>query len=94
MGLPDFVGLCGAFFYLLAYALLQLRKLDVSDWRYTAMNITGGVLLIASLFWSFNLGSLVSQVAWLIFTVVGFLRNRATRAPKSLGVNAAMKAGV
>lgn len=77
MGLPDLVGLVGAFFYLLAYALLQLRRLEVDDWRYTALNITGGLLLIASLFWSFNLGSLVSQVAWLLFTVIGFIRNRA-----------------
>lgn len=79
MGLPDLVGLLGAFFYLFAYAMLQMRRLTIEDQRYTALNVAGGVLLIASLFWSFNLGSLVSQVAWLIFTVVGYLRNRVGR---------------
>ncbi len=76
MGLPDIVGLLGAAFYLTAYALLQLRILTVDDFPITALNIAGGVALIYSLIWNFNLGSLISQVAWLIFTVVGYIRYR------------------
>ena len=74
MGLADIVGLAGAIFYLIAYALLQLRILSVEDGRYTLLNILGGVLLIYSLIWNFNLGSLISQVAWLIFTLIGYAR--------------------
>ncbi len=74
MGLADIVGLAGAIFYLIAYALLQLRILSVEDGRYTILNILGGVLLIYSLIWNFNLGSLISQVAWLIFTLIGYAR--------------------
>jgi hypothetical protein len=69
MGLADFVGLAGAFFYLFAYALLQLRFLTIEDGRYTLLNVLGGVALIYSL-----IGSLISQVAWLIFTIIGYTR--------------------
>ncbi|MNE92144.1 hypothetical protein D3C80_1898400 [compost metagenome] len=74
MGLADFVGLAGAFFYLFAYALLQLRFLTIEDGRYTLLNVLGGVALIYSLMWNFNIGSLISQVAWLIFTIIGYTR--------------------
>jgi len=76
MGMPDIVGLLGAAFYLTAYALLQLRILTVDDFLVTVLNVAGGVALIYSLMWNFNLGSLISQVAWLIITVVGYARFR------------------
>lgn len=84
MGLADIVGLAGAFFYLFAYALLQLRVLTIDDRRYTLLNVLGGVSLIYSLIWNFNLGSLISQVAWLLFTIIGYARfmlDRRRKAP-------------
>ncbi|WP_320203314.1 CBU_0592 family membrane protein [Agrobacterium rosae] len=79
MGLPDIVGLIGAVFYLTAYALLQMRILSVDDSRATLLNVLGGICLIYSLSWNFNLGSLVTQVAWLLFTIIGYVRFRAKR---------------
>ena len=83
MGLADIVGLAGAIFYLIAYALLQLRILNIEDGRYTLLNGLGGVLLIYSLIWNFNLGSLISQVAWLIFTLIGYARFMLDRRRKA-----------
>ncbi|WCK72551.1 CBU_0592 family membrane protein [Agrobacterium tumefaciens] len=83
MGLADLVGLAGAFFYLFAYALLQLRLLTIEDWRYTLLNVLGGVFLIYSLIWNFNLGSLISQVAWLLFTIIGYARFLLDRRRKT-----------
>lgn len=74
MGLADIVGLAGAFCYLLAYALLQLRFLKIEDWHYALLNVLGGVALIYSLIWNFNLGSLITQIAWLAFTIIGYTR--------------------
>ncbi|MDM9623963.1 cyclic nucleotide-binding protein [Rhizobium sp. AC44/96] len=82
MSLPDIVGLIGAVFYLTAYALLQLRILTVEDSRTTLLNVLGGICLIYSLSCNFNLGSLVTQVAWLIFTVIGYVRFRVGRASR------------
>ncbi|QFY62596.1 cyclic nucleotide-binding protein (plasmid) [Rhizobium grahamii] len=79
MTLPDIVGLIGAVFYLTAYALLQLRVLAVEDSRTTLLNVLGGICLIYSLSCNFNLGSLVTQVAWLFFTIIGYVRFRMAR---------------
>lgn len=76
MGLPDIVGLLGAFFYLSAYALIQLRILTVDDLIIPLLNILGGVALIYSLSWNFNLGSFISQVMWVIITIIGYVRFR------------------
>jgi hypothetical protein len=80
MGVADIVGLIGAFAYLLGYALIQLRVLTIDDGRYALLNIIGGVALIYSLWWNFNLGSFISQVAWLAFTIFGYWRSRIERA--------------
>ncbi|MBD9528551.1 MULTISPECIES: cyclic nucleotide-binding protein [Paracoccus] len=78
MMLADVAGIIGACAYLLAYALLQTGVLSLRDSSYTYLNILGGVALIWSLQENFNLGAMITQVAWLIFTVVGFLRNMRT----------------
>lgn len=87
MTLPDIVGLAGAAFYLSAYALLQTGKLSLADWRYAALNILGAGALIGSLSWNWNLGAFISQSAWLLFTVIGFLRNLRQKAPASLSTH-------
>lgn len=76
MELATVVGLIGAVAYLAGYALIQMRVLSIDDGRYAALNVLGGVALIYSLLWNFNLGSFLTQVAWLIFTVVGYFHSR------------------
>lgn len=79
MELATFVGIVGAVAYLVGYALIQMRILSIDDGRYAALNIVGGIALIYSLMWNFNLGSFLTQVAWLVFTVVGYLSSRRKR---------------
>lgn len=79
MELATAVGLIGAVAYLAGYALIQMRVLTIDDGRYAALNVLGGVALIYSLLWNFNLGSFLTQVAWLIFTVVGYVHSRHQR---------------
>lgn len=76
MELATVVGLVGAVAYLAGYALIQLRILTIEDGRYAALNIIGGLALIYSLMWDFNLGSFLTQIAWLVFTVVGFVHGQ------------------
>lgn len=76
MTLPDAVGLVGVALYVGAYAGLQTGKLGLADVSYTILNTVGGVAVIFSLLWSFNLAAFVTQVLWLIFTLVGYLRSR------------------
>ena len=76
MTLPDAVGLIGVALYVSAYAGLQTGRLGLADLRYTLLNAVGGVAVIVSLLWSFNLAAFVTQVLWLVFTLVGYLRSR------------------
>ena len=78
MTAPDAVGLFGVVLYVGAYDGLQLGKLGLADIRYTILNAVGGLAVIFSLVWSFNLAAFVTQVLWLVFTVVGYLRTRKT----------------
>lgn len=79
MGIADIVGLIGAFAYLLGYALIQLRILTIESGRYALLNIVGGIALIYSLWWNFNIGSFITQVAWLGFTIFGYWRARSEK---------------
>jgi hypothetical protein len=80
MGLADFVGLIGVAAYLLAYGLLQMGMLKIEDIRYVSLNTLGGLAIIYSLIFDFNLSSFVTQVLWLIFTVIGYIRSRSRQA--------------
>jgi len=76
MTVPDAVGLASVALYVGAYAGLQIGKLGLADVRYTVLNAVGGLAVIFSLVWSFNLAAFVTQVFWLVFTLVGYLRSR------------------
>ena len=74
--MPDAVGLVGVALYVGAYAGLQTGKLGLADVKYTVLNAIGGLAVIFSLVWSFNPAAFVTQVLWLVFTLVGYLRSR------------------
>lgn len=79
MTLPDFVGLMGVVAYLAAYGLLQLGLLKVEDGRYALLNGIGASAILYSLLYDFNLSSFITQTAWLVFTLVGYIRSRVKR---------------
>jgi hypothetical protein len=76
MSIADFVGLIGVAAYLTAYGLLQFGKLKVEDARYALLNAVGSIAILYSLIFDFNLPSFITQTAWLVFTVAGFMRSR------------------
>lgn len=80
MSFADVVGLVGVASYLLAYALLQLRIMKLEDGRYALLNGVGAVAILYSLIYDFNLPSFVTQTAWLILTIIGYMRARTQRA--------------
>jgi multidrug transporter EmrE-like cation transporter len=80
MSFADLVGLVGVASYLLAYALLQLRIMKLEDGRYALLNGIGAIAILYSLIYDFNLPSFVTQTAWLILTIIGYMRARTQRA--------------
>jgi hypothetical protein len=69
--LPDIIGLIGVGFILLTYAGLTLEKINPKGWRYSVGNGVGAVLILVSLFYSFNLASFVIEIAWLAISCIG-----------------------
>jgi hypothetical protein len=72
--LHDFVGNVGVFLVLLSYFLLQLERIDSSGIRYSLMNAVGAILICVSLFYNFNLSSLIIEVCWLAISGYGMYR--------------------
>jgi multidrug transporter EmrE-like cation transporter len=76
MTIADAIGLIGVIAYLSAYGLLQMGILKVEDARYALLNGVGAVAILYSLIFDFNLPSFITQMAWLILTIVGYVRAR------------------
>jgi len=71
----DWAGYIGVALVLLAFFLLQERKLQGSGLTYQLMNILGAVGVMLSLcFGSFNLSAFLMQVAWLLIGIYGIVR--------------------
>ncbi|MEM7727671.1 MAG: hypothetical protein AAF311_00180 [Pseudomonadota bacterium] len=71
MTLPDMIGLSGVACVLFAYWALQTERLKAEDWRFSAVNAMGAVLILVSLHHTFNLASFVIEVVWLAISLFG-----------------------
>jgi hypothetical protein len=71
----DWAGYIGVALVLLAFFLLQERKLQGSGLVYQLMNILGAIGVMLSLgFGNFNLAAFIMQVAWLLIGSYGIVR--------------------
>lgn len=77
--LYDSLGIGGVVIILIAYLLLQLEKLTAQDWRYSAANAVGALLILISLLFSFNLASFIIEVAWLLISIFGLFKGLSSR---------------
>jgi len=77
--LYDSLGIGGVVIILIAYLLLQLERLSVQDWRYSAANGLGAVLILISLYFSFNLASFLIEIAWLLISIFGLFKALSSR---------------
>lgn len=74
LSLYDTLGIIGVIIILLAYLALQIEKVTAQDWRYSALNAIGAVLILISLMFSFNLASFIIEIAWLLISLFGLFR--------------------
>lgn len=71
----DWAGYLGVALVLLAFFLLQERKLQGNGLIYQLMNIFGAIGVMLSLgFGNFNLAAFIMQVAWLLIGSYGVVR--------------------
>lgn len=80
---PTVTGIVGTLLVLIAFFLLQARKLHGNGPVYQLLNAIGAAAIIVSLFYAFNLASMVLEIAWLLISLyglaVGIRQRRASR---------------
>jgi paired small multidrug resistance pump len=71
----DWAGYIGVLLVLLAYFLLQARKLNGNKLIYQLMNILGAFgVLLSLVFGSFNWSAFLLEVAWIAIGIYGIAR--------------------
>jgi hypothetical protein len=83
VSLYDIAGLLGALGILLAYAGVQMKKLDPHRPPALLLNLTGASLVLISLIEDFNMAALLLEIAWIAIALQGlaaFAMKRRTAA--------------
>jgi hypothetical protein len=72
--IADTVGLIGVLIILIAYLLLSLGRWSAMSFKYQWINFLGAWLILYSLYFHWNLSSVVIEIAWIIISLVGIYR--------------------
>jgi hypothetical protein len=68
------VGLVGVTIIVAAYFANQQSWLSSEDWRFPAANLVGSLLILISLFQTWNFPSVVIEVIWSAISLYGLGR--------------------
>ena len=71
--MSKYFGIIGAALYIGSYILLQVEIIDAGG-IYTLANLFGAMFCLVSLVYAPNLGSIIVQVAWILFSVIGLIK--------------------
>ena len=67
----DILGTLGVAIIVLTYILLQTERVRSDQLVYSLMNAIGAALILVSLYFDFNLPSVVVEVFWLLISLFG-----------------------
>lgn len=73
-GWADVVGLTGVGLVLLAYFLLQVRRIDPGSVTFSFVNFVGAGCIAVSLLCHWNLPSMVIEIAWILLSLLGIYK--------------------
>lgn len=77
----DILGTLGVAVIVVAYFLLQTGRMRSEQLAYSVMNGVGAVLILISLYYTFNFPSFVVEFFWLLISLYGigkYIANRRT----------------
>lgn len=80
---PDLIGCLGTVIILITYYLLQARKLLSTSLSYSFLNLGGALLIFISLMYSWNLPAVLMEVAWILISLFGILKDLLTPLQKN-----------
>jgi hypothetical protein len=67
----DILGSLGVAVIILTYVLLQIERVRSDQLVYSLLNAIGAALILVSLYFDFNLPSVVVEVFWLVISLFG-----------------------
>lgn len=70
----DIVGLAGACLVISSFFLLQTEKFTPSSTGYLLFNFFGAIMLLFSLYYNWNLASVIIECLWLVITAYGIIK--------------------
>lgn len=70
----DTIGIVGVVLILIAYFLLSTDRWPANSMRFQFLNFLGAWLILYSLYFHWNLASVVIEVAWIFISMVGMYR--------------------
>ena len=78
--ISDPVGIFGVVLILIAYYMVTSGKIKGSTLAYQILNLVGAVLMLFSLFFNWNLSSVVIQIAWIFVSFIGIKKLRKAKS--------------
>lgn len=72
--IADTIGMVGVVIVLYAYFLLMTNRIDSFDIRYQMYNLIGAGCILFSLFYAWNLASVIIEAAWMVISLIGIVR--------------------
>ena len=70
----DILGTLGVATIVLTYILLQIERLRSDQLAYSVLNGMGAALILVSLYYDYNLPSVIVESFWLAISVFGILK--------------------
>lgn len=71
---PNLIGIIGVGLVLLAYFMLQANRLSSRSKTFSLLNLTGGSMILFSLFFEWNTPSVVIEVVWILISLYGTVK--------------------
>lgn len=87
ISIHDIIGITGVMMVLGTYLLLQVEKTRSSSLLYSLANLIGAILIIISLMETWNLASVIIEVAWSLISCYGIYRYYVTRRKSLSQIN-------
>ncbi len=72
--ISDLVGIAGVVMLLLAFLLLSMGRWSSDSLIYQTFNFFSSWLILFSLYFHWNLSSVLIEIAWIIISVIGIFR--------------------
>ena len=72
---PSILGLFGVVLINIAYLMLSYGRLSPNKTPYHVLNLTGGLCILLSLFYDWNLSAFVMELSWVLISSYGMYRS-------------------